>query len=248
MSPCIIATARSGSSYISYLMYKIGKDQYKFKNYLNEYFTISKKFISDYEVVNSIVERKYKIRVNEQWFENSRMIRLERLKLLQGKGVYAFKFFAEDIEPEINEYIIQNHQPIFLERKDKISQFISYSHMITTNVGSYYHGENKIIDQIVIDPSHLPHFLEHQKVYRNYKRNFKGSYKTLYYEDFMDSVDKIDFVKNLIEVNEFDANHIDVGSIKTPYINRDVEALITNKYVWEKIKFKLQKEFSIEKL
>jgi len=234
MIPCIIATARTGSSYISYLMYEIGKDKFQYKNYLNEYFTVQELFQADYEKIDNVVQLIFSKRTNSKWFDDARKIKLDRLNLLKNDTSYAFKIFAEDIEPEIDNYITKNFTPIFLERRNKIDQFISFSHMLSTNTASYNVDDSTLVNEITVKQEHVHLFLNHIKKYTRYKNDYKGIYKTLYYEDFMNSEDQIEFIAKILNVVNFPED-IFSNSKKTPYID-EPESLIVNKAEWARIK------------
>ena len=238
MIPCIIATARTGSSYISYLMYEIGKDKFQYKNYLNEYFTVQELFQADYEKIDNVVQLIFSKRTNAKWFDDARKIKLDRLNLLKNDTSYAFKIFAEDIEPEIDNYITKNFTPIFLERRNKIDQFISFSHMLSTNTASYDIDDNAVINEITVKQEHIQLFFNHIKNYTRYKNNYKGRSKTLYYEDFMNSEDQIEFIAKILNVVNFPED-IFFNSKKTPYID-EPESLIANKTEWACIKMILK--------
>lgn len=244
MIPILIATARSGSSIISNLMYQIGKDSYGYKNYLNEFFTVTELFQTMYEVKEGIICQSRSIRKNEKWFNSARDEKLQRLELIKTDPLYAIKVFAEDIEPEILTFLKENFKPVYLERKNKVDQFLSFTHMLSTNTAAYDVNSDTRIDKIFVEKKHIPLFLQHIKNFYRLRQQLPSTYPTMYYEDFMASEDQTEFIKNYFSIENYNERPF-INSKSTPY-DSFPESLIVNKQDWQIVKNLIEK-LSIEK-
>ena len=237
MIPLLIATARSGSSIISNLMYQLGKNEIGYKNYLNEFFTVTQLYKPLYQTIDNIIQQIECPRVNHIWYDSARKERLKRLELIKNDACYALKVFPEDLEPEILDFIEKNYTIIGLERRDKEDQFISFSHMLTTNVAAFSKDDTSIINSIKVNRKHLGPFIAHIKNFKRLQNILQ--FPVMYYEDYYNAVDKQEFLCSNFEL-EVKPIELILESKETPYI-LNKEEIIENKKEWAEMKIILKK-------
>lgn len=237
MIPLLISTARTGSSIISNLMYQLGKEQIGYKNYLNEFFTVTELYKPLYQVIDNVITQIECHRTNSVWYTSAREEKLKRLDLIQHDPCYALKIFPEDLEPEILDFIKRNYKIIGLERKDKEDQFISFSHMLTTNVAAFSKDDTSIINSIKVNRNHLGPFISHIKNFKRLQNILQ--FPVMYYEDYYNAVDKQEFLCSNFEL-EVKPIELILESKETPYI-LNKEEIIENKKEWAEMKIILKK-------
>lgn len=237
MIPLLISTARTGSSIISNLMYQLGKEQIGYKNYLNEFFTVTELYKPLYQVIDNVITQIECHRINSVWYTSAREEKLKRLDLIQHDPCYALKIFPEDLEPEILDFIKRNYKIIGLERKDKEDQFISFSHMLTTNVAAFSKDDTSIINSIKVNRNHLGPFISHIKNFKRLQNILQ--FPVMYYEDYYNAVDKQEFLCSNFEL-EVKPIELILESKETPYI-LNKEEIIENKKEWAEMKIILKK-------
>lgn len=237
MIPLLISTARTGSSIISNLMYQLGKEQIGYKNYLNEFFTVTELYKPLYQVIDNVITQIECHRINSVWYTSAREERLKRLDLIQYDPYYALKIFPEDLEPEILDFIKRNYKIIGLERKDKEDQFISFSHMLTTNVAAFSKDDTTIINSIKVNRNHLGPFIAHIKNFKRLQNILQ--FPIMYYEDYYNAINKQEFLCSNLGIAVKPIELI-VESKETPYL-LNKEDIIENKKEWAEMKIILKK-------
>lgn len=241
MIPLLIATARSGSSIISNLMYQLGKNEIGYKNYLNEFFTVTQLYKPSYQTIDNIIQQIECPRVNCIWYDSARKERLKRLELIKHDACYALKVFPEDLEPEILDFIEKNYTIIGLERRDKENQFISFNHMMNTNVASYNVNDNTVINSVRVEIKHLIPFIQHITNFRKLQKTLK--FPIIYYEDFTKAENKSKFLCDHFGI-KYNPTELIIESKETPYIKSKKE-IIENEKEWNIIRLNLEKLSSI---
>lgn len=236
MIPLLLATARTGSSIISNLMYQLGKNQVGYKNYLNEFFTVNELFKPTYEIINNVITQTSCTRLNSKWFVSAREERLSRLMMIADDPKYALKVFPEDLEPEILDFIKKHYKIIGLERLDKEDQFISFSHMLSTNIAAYSRNDSTVVDSIKIDKKHISSFVSHIKKFQDLQ--YKLDFPVIYYEDFINETDKIKFIADNFGL-DYKILSVDIDSKETPY-TADKKEIIENVDDWKLIRCALE--------
>ena len=236
MIPLLLATARTGSSIISNLMYQLGKNQVGYKNYLNEFFTVNELFKPTYEIINNVITQTSCPRLNSKWFVSAREERLSRLMMIADNPKYALKVFPEDLEPEILDFIKKHYKIIGLERRDKEDQFISFSHMLSTNIAAYSRDDPTVINSIKIDKKHLSSFISHIRKFKRLQSELE--FPVIYYEDFINETDKIKFIADNFNL-DYKTLSIDIDSKETPY-TADKKEIIENVDDWKIIRSALK--------
>jgi len=243
MNPILFTTPRTGSTLICNLLADIFS-----KENLNEFFHFGVIPPVDYQRINNRVVTKYfENHINNPWGENLKEERLRRLDLIKGDYNYLIKIFGEPLETEILSEIKNNYNIIYLERKDKIKQILSFATVLNTK-RSHYDNNHKKINSIIYKPEAAEVIVGHINMYKNFKSSFPSKYPTLYYEDFVElganhfaltSLLKIPFNCKVLT----NSNWLPKNSIPTPYAGDNIEKLILNKKTWLK-----DKENILEKL
>jgi len=230
MRPIIVTTPRSGSTLITDLLGNIAKEHAGYKNTLQEYFTITELYYPEFKLINDTVYCTSVDRKLEVWYDDKRTEILKRLSLLNNDHNYMIKLFSEDIEPEVQSMIDGNYDIIYLERRDKLSQYISYMNMIGTNIAHHTDSSNKV-KSIIYWSKFRDEFIHINDNYFKYKTEHPSKFPTIYYEDFIDGGSDEEALLRLLNLDLKVYNKLDVKTIPTPYEN-DLESLILNKKDW----------------
>jgi LPS sulfotransferase NodH len=233
IKPILFTTPRTGSTLITRLLGNISIQQCEYKNTLHEYFTINSVYKSYYKKNrNGITTLVSQIITNYKWFDSERTIRLNRLQLLDNDYNYMIKLFSSDIEPEIEHMITQNYDIIYLERRDKIKQLLSWLNLMKTTKAHYSLDDNSSIEQIVYDPKLTNIFLSIIERYHQYKKLHPSKFSTIYYEDFIDADNKELFLLNHLGLANINHVYDTIDTKPSPY-KQDPEMLIQNDIEWK---------------
>ena len=244
MNPILFTTPRTGSTLICNLLADIFN-----KENLNEFFHFGVVPSVNYQKINNRVVAKYfENRINNPWGENLKEERLRRLGLIKGDYNYLIKIFGEPLETEILSEIKNNYDIIFLERKDKIKQILSFATVLNQK-HSHYSNDDKKINSIIYKPEAAEVIISHLRMYEKFKSNLPSKSPTLYYEDFMELGANNFALTTLLKItlndklSNLENYWLPKNSIPTPYVTDDIESLILNKKTWLK-----DKENILEKL
>jgi len=242
-NPIIVTTPRTGSTVICRMLWNLSKEFYGHKNILYEYFTVTDLYESRYKKIDgciqSIIPRK---RIKHEWCTNYRLEKLKRLLLLIKDYKYTMKIFPMQLEPEIVPVIVKNFDLIYLERRDKIRQLLSFSSMMITNV-SHYTSSDSEVKTIEYSPELTDKFFELIEAYHTFKKNNQGI--TIYYEDFIENgANEAALIKLLnLPIEYFKLSKVE--TIPTPYLSENLEDLIVNKGDWLRDRPKIIDRLSI---
>jgi len=244
MNPVLFTTPRTGSTLICSLL----ADIFDKKN-LNEFF---RDYPINYQKTNGIVvgeSFKEILHSGPPWLGNFKDEQLRRLDLIKGNYSYIFKLFGDPLEPEILTEIKNNYDIIFLERKNKIRQILSFSLLVKNNT-THYTKHDKKINSIIYKPWVAKYIIDNYTLYKKFKSELSSNFTTIYYEDFIEqganhsallSLLKLPIeYKSNIRIND---NWIHKDSAPTPYSSDNLEDLIVNKKTWLR-----DKENILEKL
>jgi hypothetical protein len=234
MKPILFTMPRTGSTIVTRLLGNIAEQHYNYANNLVEYFLVATNYKAEFSKdINGIVRTISYIRNNPsyQWYSDKRQIILDRLNLLEDK-LYMIKIFPMDLEPEVIEYM-KTYDIIYLERRNKIHQLLSFINMEQTNIAEYKKGDKEVNKIIYLPPNVDIFFNVHYNPYYNFKKNNPSKYPTLYYEDFMELGGDEQALIKLLNLDIVD--YILPGIfeyIPTPYTKENLEDLIINKKDW----------------
>ena len=246
MRPIIITTHRTGSTLICELLFNIAAQRFKYKNNLDEYFTITTLYNSDYQKVNGIIRIVSRERTSfdrqQATYDSdnvkltalklsNRLTILNRIELLRNDPNYMIKLFSSDFTNEILDFVVSTYDLIYLERKDKLKQFLSFMGLVQTNVAHYTKDSSSAVNQIVYDAKWAKEFIRLDKQYQDFKRAHSG--KILYYEDFVELGSDETALIQLLDLPVENIKKKTINTVPTPYI-ADLEDLIVNKDEWLK--------------
>ena len=246
MRPLIITTHRTGSTLICELLFNIAVYNYKYKNNLDEYFTITTLYDTVYSNVNGIIKHISTKRTEynracatyENDFNNITRLQdlkypevLERIRLLENDLNYMIKLFPTDFKKEVLDFVTKNYNIVYLERRDKLKQFLSFLGLVQTNIAHYTNDSTPAVNRIMYDSKWATKFICMDGMYHTLKRQYPSNIPTLYYEDFIaEGADENALIKLLdLPVTRFAARPI--KTVATPY-RKDLEDLIINKDEW----------------
>jgi hypothetical protein len=139
------------------------------------------------------------------------------------------KVFPTEIEPEIIEMIQTHYNIIFLERRDKIRQLLSFCNMVLTNT-SHYKTVEKSIEQVTYNAELAKIFFRMLAGYSVFKKVNLG--KTLYYEDFIQAGGNETALIKLLDLPAVNSVKLSPRFVPTPYVKDNIEDMIVNKEEW----------------
>jgi len=232
MKPIIITTPRTGATLICRkLAPMVG-----YKSNLNEFFFISKHGTNTYEIKDGIVYVPQNGTVTDSvwWNNSSRQSQLERLNLIKNNlQDYMIKIQTWELrEPEIKA-ILNNFDLVFVERRDKVAQILSYVAMVDTQpVGSAFHH---LQDTPAVTGFHFNEFFAKEIIvslrkYYNFKRTIRNPV-TIYYEDFMALGGNEFALAKLLSIPYNENLNTAIDTVETRYAGSK-EDLIINKDEW----------------
>jgi len=238
MNPILITTPRTGSTLISDLLFNLHKDKYKTN--LWEFFSVDSITKNTYGFKNGNLQRLSHERPYKQWWSTSqREIRLQRLEMLKSDQKNMIKIMAHGTEPEILDFVKSNYDIIFLERKNKIQQFLSWTTMVQHRKRHYGVEEVDSIESIQYDPEHTTQFIKIIQPYFKIKKEITG--KIIYYEDFIENGANEAALIKLLNLPIIDYKPMVIETKPTPYKD-EIEKIILNKEEWFSNKEKIELE------
>lgn len=244
MVPILVTSARTGSTIILDIIYTLFKDKFNLKNNLGEFFNIYKSFKTEYKIIDGNICITGSIKTDTKWFTSHRLEQLKRLDMIKEDKNYLIKLFP-NIELEVADFIKKNYFPIYLERKSKVKQFLSYQNLMDDNVAHYSINDTTTVESISINKLNLNSFIQHIHDYYKIKNQWPSLYSTIYYEDFIKASDKKLFLSTILNIDT--DKDISIKTKPTPYID-DPEKIIDNPIMWEEMKVELLNMLKILKI
>lgn len=219
--PVIVTTARTGAAAIGYDLSHIAEAYYGSKNDLGFLFNVNniapykwKLYENDGKLTLQRLSNKRKTKYWKGTKEEERTARLEVLKQFPQ---HTFRVLPEDVQqPDVWDYIVQNYEPLFLERRNKLRQFISYC-------GAVQNTGEESIESIKYDATLFDDFVTSLESYYQLKASVPGA-KTIYYDQWQTN-HKILF--KMLGKEPFDIIQ-DHDLIKPPNYNGDIWSRISN--------------------
>lgn len=251
MKPILIAPPRSGSTVACDKLFNIAKDNFDYRCNLYEFFNINKIVQSMYSIENNEIVNKLNVRVYTEWYQNKFELQKHRLNLLkQTDGKYMIKVLSFELIDEVIDYIFTNYDPIFLERENKIDQFLSWL-VLYTPQRKAHHTKYKhldVIKELHYHKDYLNDFIFMLQEYDRIKHKYElflmneknDAYdvkklidnRTLIYEDICTNLTESTIATSLhwtnIKINDYESVFY-----KTPYKESIVENLIVNRQDWD---------------
>jgi len=201
--PLVITTFRSGSTVLTEMLATIAVEYLGFKKYLDEPFTMmgygsqhhAKTFgsyknsdgedilytsnYSAFDKSNATAESRYKER-------------LRRLDLLKNNPhTYMFKVMADiTLPPEVVEWCSNERSPIFLERRDRMAQLVSWCSYLQHPPHYTKSSQQRLkytINHINYNRDMCLYFIKsHIHAYDEWKKKYSSA-PVIYFEDIIDS-------------------------------------------------------------
>ncbi len=228
----LIATPRSGSTVIQDLFYRLAKDSLGYAENLYQYFTVIPQFISRYEQgEDGIIRMVHRAEHDREWCDVRREKQSRFDALVRNRHRYLIKFFPSDLTrwPNIRDYLNKVYQPLYIDRRNRIRQFISYTARMQIKKSHFEIGSNDTVGRtIVYDPREVDAFKAIVESYLQHRSSNPGT--TIFYEDFMElggdahALARLSGVTGLID-------GIAPVTIPTPYSSPH-EGLIVNEDDW----------------
>jgi hypothetical protein len=231
-NPVLIATPRTGSTVMVKMLYNIARHKFGSKNYLNQYLTVTPHYREKFDKVDGVIQSLSYVREKNKFLEDHLYrdtITKNRLKLLEGDTKYTTKVFTQDFNGETYEFFKKHFDFIFLERRDKLTQLLSFCTMMETNKFEYRPTEE--INNGYFSFSECMTFFGLMMHYTKIK-NLNPNAPVIFYEDFMAKGGNTPALLDLLGLPVEDIpKAIKIDTIPTPY-QTNIEDILVNKAEW----------------
>jgi LPS sulfotransferase NodH len=232
MKPIIITTPRTGAT----LICKKLAPMVGYKSNLNEFFFVTKHGTNTYEIIDGTVyvPQNGKVADSTWWHHSGRDMQLERLNLIKDNlHDYMIKLQTWELQqPEIKA-ILSKFDPVFVERRNKLDQVLSYLAMVDTQpIGSAFHHlrDTPPVTGFHFCKTLVTEMLITLRKYYAVKREFKNPV-TIYYEDFMQLGGNEYALSKLLNLPYEQTLNTVIDTVETRYAGNR-EDLIINKDEW----------------
>jgi hypothetical protein len=144
----------------------------------------------------------------------------------------------------IDTFIIENYDIVYLERRDKVKQLISYLGTIQTGIPHYtnksdfpFYSKSSIQDRkIIYNQLETYLFINNYRKYEQFKNTHISNYPVIYYEDFVQLGANDKALIDILKLSFDTYKPTDITTIPTPYVESNIEDQILNKLDWNKDK------------
>lgn len=231
-NPVLISMPRTGSTVTGKMLYNIAHHRYGSKNYLNQLTTVVPQYYAEFErrdgCIQQVAYRREKNGFVKE-FENRAAIIQGRMALLAGDTRYTMKLIADDYTPQVLDFLRAHYDFILLERRDTLSQILSYSTMMVTNQHEY--RKHDPFAHSYFDLKHCLMFLDYMIQYKRVKQQVPEA-KVIYYEDLMALGGNTAALQQLLGLPvETVPAALLIDTVPTPYTS-DLEDLLHNRAEW----------------
>lgn len=246
-SPILITTPRTGSSLLTHYLAQIGKQTANYQNNLSEFFDNApwnnlrfKQFKYFGKKIIGLETNQQIIKLEKNAYDSLNDIEYKFNMLKENEYKYMIKIIPYMLDPKIIQYCFENYNFVYLERRDKFRQLLSYMSIIDSKISHYDINSKEKILKIRFDTNIVGVLDKLYKEYFKIKNQYPGP--VLFYEDIMVPDIKL---KNIIEelnINEpIDFRMIEMHSTRTSIYNDiDLENLIENKDDYLKYKTEIK--------
>jgi hypothetical protein len=150
----------------------------------------------------------------------------------------------------IDTLIMENYDIVYLERKDKVKQLISYLNTVQTGIPHYtnktdfpFYSKDKSIDRkIIYNQVETYLFINNYRKYKEFKNTHMSKYPIIYYEDFVRLGANDKALIDILKLSFDTYKPTDVTTVPTPYVESNIEEYILNKFDWDKDKERILNE------
>jgi hypothetical protein len=167
--------------------------------------------------------------VTESWCNDPEQERIRRRDLLEDKTEYMIKLLPGNFDSWTIDWVKDNWNPIFLERRNKLDQLLSYMAYRSTNVAHYRIDSDAVVNEFYYKWEWADEFIWALNRYYQIKSKLAGP--TLYYEDWLDKGADQNAVIELLNWPKIEYDPMPEMGKPTPYTNIP-EHLICNKTDW----------------
>lgn len=232
-NPVLIATPRTGSTVVCKMLFNIAHHKFGSKAHLNQFITITPHYKETFEKKDGVIQSSSYVRQKDAFFNefnNRAYLTANRIKLMENDVKYTTKIFSLDFFPETYAFFKSNFDFIFIERRNKLEQLLSFSTMMTTNTHEFKNGEN-FGPNSYFSFEHALTFFAYQTQYQRIKKISPGA-PVIYYEDFMQQGGNTQALQKLLGLPEEEIPEtIKIDTIPTPR-SSNLEDLLINKEEW----------------
>jgi len=229
MKPILIASPRTGSSIIGKQISNLAEQWWGYKNYLHEYFSIGSLIKTRVMRKAGILNCVFEGYVTEAWCNDPEEERIRRRELLDNKSEYMIKLLPGNFDSWTVNWVKDNWNPIFLERRNKLDQLLSYMAYRSTNVAHYRIDSDAVVNEFYYKWEWADEFIWALNRYYQIKAELTGP--TLYYEDWLDAGADQNAIIKLLNWPKAEYVPMPIMGKPTPYANIP-EYLIANKTDW----------------
>lgn len=246
-NPVIVATQRTGSTLICWLLHEIARRQFKHKGMLGEYFDVDPKRQTDYVVdeLSRIIQGNTR-RLDTPWWTTQRELeegRARKLDMLKKCGNHTFKIFPDHFSNAIISYLKNNYDFVYLERRDKKQQMLSVMAMHHYKTAHYYKNNYTVIGKFNFDPLVYKYWYGTLLKYEAIKQTQPGI--VLYYEDFINAGGDIRALISLLKLTGCeDIPNPAIPSRPSLYQYSNDECFL-NPGVWDKFKSEVEDQLKL---
>ncbi len=235
MNPILFATARSGSTVIAQQLAKITFDLWNGKGYLGEAFALypdRPNFIEPVEGGLGLIYKNFDYPIS---FCNTKAEIInaykERMGFLDNNKGYLIKILSDQYHPVMDSWIRANFTPIFLERRNKLDQILSYMAMQSNGKAHFSLNDQSDINKIIYKKADVDFLIEQMRLFVKIKSWYDGF--VVYYEDWFEHGANEKILCGLIGLSHMSGSvgQSDIPYKPTPY-SSNPEMLIENKDEW----------------
>lgn len=252
-NPILITTPRTGSTLVCQLLGDIARHTSNYKNDLQEFYTIEPGYEAIYEkasVFNEqiITVKSYReVAVLPLWYgkeTNKNQMMLDRTEMLESnEHRYMIKLFADMLKiRHIRNAVFPRYNPVYLQRRDLLQQFLSLSYLSGPNLQFHYKpGQTANTKDISFNYKRFSNFKTILLTYKEAKKTYPGP--TIFYEDIIQQDNKYQAIANALGVSCEGVQPSVVKTIKSPYTIPLNDMLIRN-WKWDMYKNEVEDFFS----
>ena len=235
MKPILIATPRSGSTVICKQISNLAEQWWGYKGCVNELFHVGSWFQTEVVKVNGILNWRVVGPVTQSggWCEDIAGERARRRELLENRAEYMINLHANVFENWTVDWVKQNWDPVFLERRNTVDQIISYAAYRTSKKAHYAIESNAVVNEFIYCKEHADLLLDILEKYHQIKKQLPGP--TLYYEDWLSEGGDQNAIIKLLGWPNKPYMPEPSRTKPTPYV-ADPERLIVNSADWDRDK------------
>lgn len=235
MKYIVITTPRTGSTMITSMIADLARQWWDSKGYLGEYFTMTHLYSQQWEMVNERITCTSYVRHQPHNYpqpptlEEKNQERNRRLHLLQSDNNYVFKIFSLDMTSEIQDYVKQNYNIIYLERQNKLDQLLSFLGIVSSGV-AHWADSSKKLNKIHYDKSVFAYLSKALNHYYYLKTVMPG--QTVIYEDFLNRGANQQSLIEILDLPRMDFVPLNWHYVPTPY-DQQPQNMIANHEQWQ---------------